>query len=180
MALTGLGWVIVPSMESARRSVDSQVSTHFERARRLLHSFELGLSGKATKLEQFAEAGVDVDVDDMDAFVESAGDEFQEHHAGQWEQFHPTDWEVDPPRPRIANYGNLPRQIGDGVAARSRLLAANGRLLGDAMSSVEAGLAVSVGNESGRNHPEAIRLKGIILYYQGITEHLRATAKRSI
>lgn len=179
VALTGLGWVVVPGMQSARRSVDSEVSIHFERARRLLHSFELGLSGKATKLEQFAEAGVDIDVDDMESFVESAGDEFQEHHAGQWEQFHPTDWASDPPRRRSANYGNLSRQIGDGVAGRSRLLAANGRLLDDAMASVEAGLSVSVGNESGRNHPEAIRLKGIILYYQGITEHLRATAKRS-
>lgn len=179
VVLTGIGWVIMPSMESASRSVDAEVSIHFERARRLLHRYELGLTYKSIMLDRFAEAGVDVDADDMDELVESVGDEFQEHHASQWEQFRPTDWTADPPRPRKANYGNLPRQISDGLADRSRLLAINDRLLDDAMVSVDAGLAVSVGDVSGRNHPEAIRLKGVILYYQGITEHLRAMSKRA-
>lgn len=178
VGLTAGGWFLIPSMESAGRSVESAVSTHFERARRLLHKYELGLSYKAVKLEQIAEAGVDVDVEDADALVDSAADTFQEHHEALWEQFHPTDWSVDPPRPRRANYGNLARQINEGIDGRADLLADNERLLDDAMASVERAMAVSIGDASGRSHAEAIRLKGVILYYQGIAEVIRASARR--
>jgi len=60
--------------------------------------------------------------------------------------------------------------VRQGIAKREELLAENQRILDHALREVDAALGVSVGQASGRDHPEAHRLKGVILYQQGLAK----------
>ncbi|UCE58300.1 MAG: hypothetical protein JSU63_12755 [Phycisphaerales bacterium] len=173
-----LGWLVLPWLQDPQREVNAVAAVHLERARRLLHNYSIGLDHKSMLLDRLAEVDVDVDIEDPEGLVDADPDVYQEAHEEYWEAYEPTDWEAAPPRAKRANYGNLPRQIADGIAARDELIELNTQWLEDALDEVEEALRVSVGDADSRAYTEAKRLKGIILYHSGLTESIRARVMR--
>lgn len=176
--LSGALWLLLPSLEADQRAVEAQAAIHIERARRLLHGHSFGLRHKSILLDQLLETDVDMDIEDPAALVDTSADEYQRQHEALWAAYQPTDWEADPPRAIRANYGNLQQQIREGVRLRARLVDQNHAVFDDALRAVEEALSITRGEVSSRSNSEANRLKGVILYYQGLAEWMRATAKR--
>ncbi len=173
----GASWALIPSV-SLLHDVDSRVerqaSVHLERARRLLQRYSFSLLRAAGQLERLADVGVDAgDSDDLPV------DEYQRIHGRLWEDFHPTDW-AKVSRAARANYGNIPGQVREGAAACDDLVAENDRFLDEALRAVGEALSVSHGDASSRAHAEATRLKGLIIYQQGLAEQLRARQVRRL
>ena len=173
LAIGAAGWVLLPSLQSARRTVDSEVAFELERARRLLHQYNPILGYKTLLADQLATYVEELDPDDLS---EDLQDEYQRLHENIWASYQPMDW--DRARPANASYGNLPRQIRDGVREQSIAVTQNERFLDEALSAVDRALAVSVGDQSGRNHPEATRLKAVALYHKGLARWLEAQILR--
>jgi hypothetical protein len=160
--------------------VDDDAALHVETARRMLHKYSFGLEHKSLLLDGLAELDVDVDVEDPDALVEEedAADEYQARHEERWKVFEPTEWS-ESPTPARANYGNLPRQISDGIELRIDLTNENQEWLDQALEEVELALSLSENGASSSSYAEAKRVKGIILYQQGLAERLAAMIKRA-
>ncbi|MHC4697828.1 MAG: coiled-coil domain-containing protein [Planctomycetota bacterium] len=177
LVLCGIGWLVLPWLEGAQRAVDAEAAVHLERARRSLDKYDYGWEYKSLLLDRLAEVGVDVDVEDPDELIDVGADEYQAKHEDLWEIYQPTDWQASP-RPRRANYGNLPGQIREGISARAELVDENRARLEQALAAVERALSVSSGDASSRSYAEATRLKGVIRFHMGLAEWLRARVKR--
>ncbi len=176
------GWLMLPSMQGAQHTANSEAAIHIERGRRLLHQYSIELDHNNGLLNQMGESGVDVDLEDLDDLLddEDFADGYQEDHAALWASYQPTDWQSSPPRVvRSANYGSMASQIRQGIGTQDQLLDENDALLNEALKEINEALAVSVGDASSRNHSEANRLKGIILAQKGEREALMAQIKRS-
>jgi len=180
MFVCGVCWLLLPRMQDSQRRVDDDAALHLETARRLLHKYSFGLEHKSLLLDGLAELDVDVDVEDPDALVEEedAADEYQARHEERWKVFEPTEWS-ESPTPARANYGNLPRQISEGIDLRIDLIDENQEWLDQAFEEVEQALSLSANGASSRSYAEAKRLKGMILYQQGLAERLAAMIKRT-
>ncbi|MCH7596308.1 MAG: hypothetical protein IID35_07085 [Planctomycetes bacterium] len=178
-AVSGLGWAMIPVLQSAQRTVDTEAALHVERARRLLDHYSAQLHYSSLLLDQLRDADVDVDVEDPEDIVEYFGDFYQERHEALWASFEPKEWDPDQPRAALARYGDLARQIRDGVQARAQLTDENAGLLDAALAAVNEALATESGDASAAADPEANRLKAVILYHQGLAERVRATLKHS-
>ncbi len=176
--LCGIGWLVLPSLQGAQRTVDVEAAIHVERARRLLDGYNFGWEYKSLLLDRLAEFDVDVDVEDPDALSEVSADEYQVKHEQLWKAYEPTDWEGPSPRPRSANYGNLGRQIREGIAARTELIEENRLRLDQALVAVKEALSVTSGDASSRSYAEASRLKAVIYYHMGLAEWLGARVTR--
>ncbi|MFQ5590490.1 MAG: hypothetical protein ACE5HE_04930 [Phycisphaerae bacterium] len=176
LALCGVGWLALPLLQGAQRTVDKEAAEHLERARRLLHKYDVGWEYKSMLLDRVAE--FDVDVEDAGYLIEAGADEYQAEHQRLWEAYQPRDWQLPAPRPRRASYGNLARQIREGIAARTELIDKNRAWLDEALNAVDQAVAVSSGGASSRSYAEAARLKAVIQYHMGLTEWLRARVKR--
>ncbi len=171
-------YLAAPKLQSAKRTVEAEASVHLETARRILHQYNAELDYESILWGQLSDGGVSLQKPgDM---PEDAADEYQKTHADLWKSFEPVD-RNDPgrPTPAKANYGNIASQVRDGLAGREKLVKANERLLGEAMKAIDEALAVSVGDESGRSHAEANRLKGVVQFHQGLALRIRAAATRS-
>jgi len=174
-----IGWALVPWLQDAQRTVDAEAGVHLERARRLLDQFSYGLSQTSVLLGPLAEAGVDVDGEDIEGLVDAAGDAYQEKHAALWEAHQPSQYgDLRDPRPDRASYGNIERDIRNGIDGREELFAENDALLDEALAEVNLALAVTSGDANARNHVEANRLKGIVLLHQGLDNRLWAQRVR--
>ncbi len=175
-------WLGLPLLQGSQGSVNDQASELLERARRLFHQYHAGFEYKALVLDQLRDAQIDVDARDRQALLDSAEEEYREYHAALWTLYPPTDWPSDPgiaPRPVKASYGNLERQLGEGVSARKALLDKNKKLLDSALSAVNQALAVRSGDVSAATYPEALRLKSAILYHLGLRDQIHAHVKRT-
>jgi len=171
------GWLALLALQSPRRVVASEVSVELERARRLLDRYNVMLAQQSLLVGQLEENGIEVGEEGLPSELE---DEYQQLHAEMWEAYRPTDWaEGSPePRPARANYGNLPRQIEQGLARQAASMDGNERLLADAMQAVERALSVTDGDESSRTHAEANRLKATILHHMGLGKWAEAQLRR--
>jgi len=177
LVICGVTWLVMPSIEDPERSVVTQAGEQVERARRLLYKYQFGTERNALLLDDLAQAGVDVEVEDPEELVESSADAYQATHERLWEAFQPMDWGEDP-RPARARYGNLGQQVREGLEARSAELEENGQWLDEALQAANEALAISENGASSSAYAEAHRLKGIILYHQGLAARLRALSHR--
>jgi hypothetical protein len=150
---------LLPSMQSADRIASEVASEHIERARRYLHSYSATIAHTAPLLEQmrsFAEEGVDVDGEDIEGLLESAEGLYQDEYQVNWEQF------AAPVRGQV-DFGNIEGQISQAVHARDGLIQKNEELLAAALREVDLAIRES------SSCAEAHRLKGVILYHQGLS-----------
>lgn len=175
VGIMAAAWFMLPSLQSPTRMVEEAASLQLEAARRLLHSYDAGLASSALLIDRLKEEGIEVDAYDL---PEEVADEYQQLHAKMWEAYTPMDWSRDVPTPLRANYGDVARQIGEGLAGYARLADQNEALLQQALSTVDQALAVAVGNESSQSHAEAHRLRALILYHKGMAEWVRARLLR--
>ncbi|MCO6435923.1 MAG: hypothetical protein J5J06_02420 [Phycisphaerae bacterium] len=175
----GLWFISAPP---SRLRAEAQIADHVERARRLLEQFNVSLEQSQTIADELAQRGVDVDLEDVDELAEEEDfvDYFQKRHEEAWTTFQPMNWQADPPRPeRPPGYGNIAGLARKGLSEQHSLDSRNGKLLDRALQEISAAMAVGDGDVSGRNDAEANRLKGIILYHQGLTDALRARLVRN-
>ena len=177
LAVCVVGWRVLPSIQDPQRVVDAEASEHIERARRWLHRYSVDLTRTALLRDQLFEHGVDIDVEEPDALADAAADEYQEEHEAAWDAYQPMDWEQGPQDAR-ANYGNIARQIREGIEGRTALVDANPEFLQQALSAVREALAVTHGDADARSHTEANRLKGVIQFHLGLAEWMHADAVR--
>ena len=177
LAACAIGWLVLPALEDPRLVVDAEASRHVERARRLLHRYSVTLTHTGLLRDQLFENDVDIDVEDPEALEEAAADEYQEEHETAWEAYQPTDWRQGPQAAR-AGYGNIARQIREGIEGRIALVEANPEYLKEALEAVGEALNVSHGDVTARTHAEATRLKGVIQFHMGLAEWMRADAIR--
>lgn len=169
------GWMAVPMLQAPAEAVDSLASLHVERARRLLHAYDPQLAYSASVREQLRAAQIEVNPED---FSEEAGEDYKALHGQLWEMFQPTRWDADPPRSDSPSYGNVAGQIDQGITGVDRFSADNLKLLNDALADVNAALAVSVGEASGRTNLEANQLKAVILQQKGLAANVQAALTR--
>lgn len=170
-----LSWVFLPSLQSGARKVETAAELRIERARRMLHEYDPGLTYRAGVVEQLSDA--EVDVEKLDGVADDAAEEYEAAHGSMWTAFSPVDFGSEKPRPAKPTYGNIASQIRDGLKSRTALTAQNGQLLKDAQAEIEA--ALSEGGDSGAILAEATRLKAVILYHRGLAERVRAGLRRS-
>lgn len=177
LAAYGTGWLLLPSLQGPRRAVDVQAAEQIERARRLLDKYNATLAFQSLLIDQLKSEGIEVTPEDL---TDDVADQYQQLHEAMWEAYQPNDWPDDSPdpRPARARYGNLPGQIRQGLSTQAKLLGENERLLGDALVAVDRALSITVGDESSRNHAEANRLKGVILYHSGLAKRMWAQLQR--
>jgi len=181
LAACGVGWLILPLLQDAQRTVDAEAAVHLERARRLLEQYSHGLMYKSLLLDPLAESGVDVDIEDPGELIEVAEDEYQEKHGELWKAYQPYDYDYrhpNPPGPASASYGNLIRQIQEGIRGRDELISENEDLLDEALGAVDQALSITAGDASSASYAEANRLKGVILYHIGLADRLFADVLR--
>jgi len=175
--LAAIAWAAYPVLQAGQAAADAAASRELEVARRLLHGFSPGLSYNALLVDQLRES--DVTLDDPDAVLESATDDYQEQYTTTWESFSPVNWLADPPRPDRPSVGNLARQIRDGLTDRTQLIGENSKRLGEALAAVDRALSIKVGDASSQSHAEAARLKGGILYHMGLAQRIAADLRRN-
>ncbi len=175
--MCGGGWLLLPTLQGARRSVDIEASVELERARRLLHMYNASLAYEALLVEQLNEEDMEVDFEDIS---EDVADQYQQSHTAMWEAYQPSDWApgTAEPRPARANYGSLSGQIRQGLSNRAQLATDNEQLLDDALAVLGQALSIARGEESSRTHAEANRLKGVILHHKGLAKSLQAQLHR--
>jgi hypothetical protein len=168
--LGALALVLVPYLQSSEDRLRTRVSQHVERARRLLHQHSQNQERIATLSDALSEslgdAGVAPDVD-LETLLED--DETREAVEAESARL----------RELIGqnlgrNVAQMSRALQAGLRERDRLLADNARLLADARSAIEEGLAESAGAMTGADNLQANRLKGIILDHQAQERHQQA------
>ena len=180
MAICAIGWLALPSLQTAQATVDQQAGVELERARRILHEYSHGLTFKSLLLDRLSEFEVDINLENADELLEEFADDYQQIHEARWASYQPYDFDgvdVDPRQAR-AKYGNLPSQARKGIQARQGLLQANDSGLADALDAVRKALDITAGDTTSRNHAEANRLKGVILAQQAATSRLQAMMLR--
>lgn len=177
-AVCGATWFSLPLLQDRRQSATDEVSTHLERARRLLYKYDFGLTRKSLLLDRLYETGVDVDVEDPAELADAAADEYQAIHERLWDSFRPVDLRSGLASDARASYGNLEGQIRKGIGARKDQMAENDRWLEEALAVVDEAIAATDRDVPPVTYAEAHRLKGVILYHIGIAEWLGAQAKR--
>lgn len=168
------GWIAVPILQESGRAVDSQAALHVERARRLLHAYDPQLSYSGSVRDQLHAAAAEINPEDFNDDAET----YKALHGELWASFQPTNWSADPPRTDGPSYGNVSGQVSEGVARSDRFTAENHKLLDEALSEVNAALAVSVGDASGRTDLEANQFKAVILQQKGLAARTHAALKR--
>lgn len=171
----GAGWIFTPSLRAPQQAADAEASAQLERARRLLAQFDALLAQKARSGQLGADTGAEVSADD---FSDGLAEDYEAIHERFWTAYPPVDWRGDRPTPAKANYGNIAGQVSEGLNHYRQLAQANLRLLDDALRATDAALNITVGGASARNHAEANRLKGIVLYYQAMVSAAEAAVYR--
>ena len=177
LAICVVGWLVLPAIQDPQRVVDAEASVHVERARRWLHRYSVDLTRTTFLRDRLFESGVDVDVEEPDVLADTSADEYQEEHQAAWDAYEPTDWQRGPQKAR-ASYGNIARQIREGIEGRTALVEANPEYLQEALASVREALSITRAGADSRSHAEANRVKGIIQFHLALAEWMRADAIR--
>ncbi len=184
----GAAAVMVPRAQSPRLEAEGEVNRHLERARRLLARYDTNLSVESSYREVFDEDvfGLSADrveelLDDPDFDITGDATEELEKYTRlpeisglpRDEQelltriYGPQNWRQhkrSTPPSRVSGSG----MINKGSAEYQRRLSANSKLLADALQEISGALGVGRGDYSTRQHAAANRLKGMILYEQGL------------
>jgi hypothetical protein len=148
----------LPSLQSTDRIASEVASEHIERARRYLHNYSATVAHTAPLLDQmraFADEGVDVDAEDVEGLLETAEVLYQDEYEDKWEQF-AAALRGQP------DFGNIVGQINQAVVARDALIEKNEELLAAALREADQAIRAS------SSCAEAHRLRGVILYHQGL------------
>lgn len=175
LAVCGLLWMFVPSLQGADRTVETLASRHLETARRLLNEYDPGLSRHAAILSDMRSTEIGFGEAEWSEDVDA---EFQATHEAIWAAYQPTDWTSPRPSAAKASYGNVAELARKGVTSRDELVKENERLLTDALAQIDAALAASSGDAQGRSHAEANRLKGFIELHLGLSRAQEAALLR--
>lgn len=175
VVVCGIGWLLLPSLQDSSRTIERDVSVQLERARRLLHKYEVCLAHETLLTDQLIDQGIEPDADEVS---DTLADEYERAHGTMWNAYQPVDWSGGDARPARASYGNLAGQIRNGISAQSRSSKDNENLLDEALAAVREALSITHGGESSHAHAEANRLKGVILYHKGMAERVRAHLHR--
>jgi len=157
LVLCLLGLLLLPSLQDAEASAQTEASEHVERARRLLQKYSATVGQTSAILDELREMEVDVDIEDPDELLEYAEDDYEDQFEAAWE-----DYNANGSRPRIPQ----------GVAASKELIRENAALLGSALQAVKEALRVAP------SHAEAHRLEGVIYYEMGLADSLLAQSIR--
>ncbi|RME39957.1 MAG: hypothetical protein D6788_04360, partial [Planctomycetota bacterium] len=166
-------WTALPALESGQHRAQRRAAEHVERARRLFDRYMAGLTHLAALGEELEAQGITVPVDELE---EPLIDEYQQIHSVLWESYPPHDWTLPTPRPKRANYGNVPGQIREALDRFADEAGVNERWLTQAMQEVDQ--AVRIAAQGGAPAGDAMRLKGAILYQQGLIRLVRARLRR--
>ncbi|UCG15348.1 MAG: hypothetical protein JSV19_08610 [Phycisphaerales bacterium] len=169
-----------PALRSPQARVDAEADRLVETSRRLLWRFSANQDRLAVLLDALNAAGVDTTLPDAKiAEIPQKIDEILERQG------------VDPfeeERVRLgeiagsgvaSGLGQGAAAIQKGRAARDEILAWNEQYLTQALETVDKALATTRGDATGAEHLAANRLKGAILYHQGLAAHRRAQVARS-
>lgn len=172
--VTGVAWMLLPSLQSAGRKSSQDAAEQLERARRMVNEYQASLVRKNLLLDRLDAAGVNTEKADLPAIVDRRGEKFKKSFDDRWLRFPPMDWESDPPGPSAAE-GNLAALMETGIREAKNMSQQNDRILNDALLLLDD--ITSHADSTG--YVEAHRLKGIIQYYQGAAEALEARSKRT-
>lgn len=197
---TGAAAVMVPRMQSARAAGEAEVSSHLERARRVLAQYDNNLSVEAGIREVAGDQPFELPSERLEELLDDpvlditgeASKELKEYadrpeikglDSAEQELltkiYGPVNWQQHrSPRPpsRVSGAG----MITKGSTEHHRRLGANHKLLADALQEVSAALAVSRGDYSARQHAAANRMEGMILYEQGLALEQKVLLMRSL
>lgn len=168
-------WILLPTLQGPVQAVESAAAVPIERARRLLHQYDARLPYQSAVIDELRASGASLE--DPDNLSEESLDEYQQIHERLWAAFQPMQWGERPMQAR-ANYGATQQQMRQGAEDRLTLLSQNDALLNEASSAIDEALSVASGAATGRDLSEALRLKSIILFYQGMAESTRASVAR--
>jgi len=169
-------WYLMPSLEASSRRADREAAVHVERARRLLHQYDANLDYQALLVTTLRDLGVEAD--NPEDLTEDGAVIYEDSHTKLWDSYKPTDG-MDPPIVARANYSDIDAQIREGVQAREQLIRENDDLLSEAAQEIDQALSVSSGDADAPSRAEAIRLKSIVEYYEGLALRLQAGLVRN-
>lgn len=200
-------YVAVPRLQDPQATVNSQSAREVEKARRLLERFSENEERLARLLAALAQAGVDTGLsnDLIDRMLNSEHRDFLTDEEDRLREITGNDFavrsaldqryrdalkagEAPPPLRPFGGFGaNLPAMseaIRTGQAGRAKLLAANEKILAEALQIVNQALAITEDDASSSSDLAANRLKGMILFLQGVgadrqAQLSRAAAERS-
>ena len=171
--ITGVAWMLLPTLQSAGRRAQHTGAEQVEHARRLVNRYESTLVRKDLVLQRLAASGVDIQGADFGAIVDKKGKKFEKEFENRWSTFQPMDWISDAPEPARPD-GPIAGLMEEGVRETNEITKRNGQLLNEALEMVDAVIA----NPASSGYVEAHRLKGIIHYYQGAAHAMDARSKR--
>ncbi len=194
-AVAAAAYMLVPTMQGDRLSVNAQVIEHLERARRLLVEAHANKERLAVVIDGLRAAGVEeLDSDSITELVEGdpellTGAEDQLGAIGQAvrsrrqrlqsEANAPDDVSLPTLNARLGNNApQMAQSISSGIRARQELFAANESVLEEALREAQAALAAQQGDATGQDDPSALRLLGSIQYLQGTSAQRRAEILR--
>lgn len=192
-------WILAPRLRGPSATVQEQVESSAEKARRLADQYEwalevgarkteqAGLSENLTgeKLSQLAEA----DNQTVAANLEAEAERLKEYVRATRSQVQALDEELrklDPdaeisPPPSTGFSANAPGMAADmqkGLAGREQLVAQSLKAHASALSAVQEGLSASAGEVSGTDSIVGNRVKGMMLFQQGLSQYREAATLR--
>lgn len=172
--LTGVAWMLLPTLQSGNRKASQAAAEQIERARRLVNDYESAVVRRSLIQERLRTSGVSMEKADWAAITEKGGKKLEKQFADRWSNFPPMDWESDPPAPAEVD-GGMADLMASGVREVEGGDKQNEKLLSDALALVDG----ATSGPGGSGSAEAHRLKGIIRYYQGSARAWDARNKRA-
>lgn len=164
----GAAYVGAPMLSPAEERAARLAAPDIERARRLLAEYRPDVDRAALLAADLEQDRISLVPEDIGEAV--SRDSFRE----DYEAARDASLEAGGARPG----GGIESQIREGMNVYRKVVGSNPALLKDALSAVDAALAVTVGEASMRNDPPANRLRGAILYQQGCATANAATLAR--
>ncbi len=190
--------VMVPRiMESPRLAANAEANRHIEKARRLLAQYDTNVNVEAAHRQMHEEGSYTLSSERLEALLDDpdidiVGDatiELEDYvrlpaisGMGRAEDellrlsYGENEWQQHKrPAPPSRISGSM---INKGTSESERRLADNDKLLREALQAVASALSVSRGDYSTSQHAGGNRLKGMILYQQGLAVSRRVSLLR--
>ena len=198
LAALSAATVLVPrTMQSPRLAANAEANRHIEKSRRLLAQYDTNLNVEAAHRQAHDEDSFKLSSDRLEALLDDpdfdiVGDattELEDYASlpaisgmGRAEDellrlsYGENEWrQHKSPKPPSQVSGSM---ISKSASAYERKLADNGKVLREALQAVGLALGVSRGDYSTSQHAGANRLKGMILYQQGLAISRRVSLLR--
>ena len=198
LAALSAATVLVPrTMQSPRLAANAEANRHIEKSRRLLAQYDTNLNVDAAYRQAHDEDSFKLSSDRLEALLDDpdfdilgdATTELEDYARlpaisgmGRAEDellrlsYGENEWrQHKSPKPPSQVSGSM---ISKSASAYERKLADNGKVLREALQAVGLALGVSRGDYSTSQHAGANRLKGMILYQQGLAISRRVSLLR--